>query len=305
MKAAFKYLLIWLLINTVASVVTLFVGYYVGAIAGHPFEGIEAMLEHPWVTAIIMLLTDLLVVYIFWKRKYTRLDYSYGYTFGQTFSNKKLYLWAAVSAVGLLVFDLMAGFYLPIPEDPEVGETLWQMMNNPIGFITVCLTGPLAEEIICRGAIERRLLEKNWNPWFAIVISAALFAAAHMNWAQGVTALVIGIFMGWVYYRTRSIWPTVLVHVVNNTVASLLVLVSPETMMDESYTVPLIVGIPLIVVSIVIIAIAAKHIATLTKDRTPIPTREPEILPPPLPIGVEPPAYATQDMEPSAPSETV
>ncbi len=278
---------------------TLLLGYLVCAIIGHPFPGLEEMLGHPWYTAVSLLLCDLAVLLVFWMRKYTNFKFNFGYTYGENFSAKKLYLWAAVAAVGLLIFDLMAGFYLPIPEDPEIMETIGQMMTNPIGLLSICLVGPLAEEVILRGAVERRLLQKHWNPWFAIVISALLFAVIHLNWAQGFTATVIGIFMGWVYYRTRSIWPTVFIHVVNNTTATIVAWATPETMADESYAPPLSAGIPLIILGLIIIFVAAKYIAKLTADRTPIPVPTTEVLPPPLPAE-----YAAQGADiPATPVE--
>ena len=295
MTAAIKYLIIWLLINTVAGIVALVLGYLLCAVIGHPFPGLEDMLNYSWYTASTLLATNVLVMYVFWKMKYTRFGLNFGFNYGGDFSAKALYLWAGVSAIGLLLFDLMAGFYLPIPGAPDVVEMLMQMMKNPIGLISVCVIGPLAEEVIFRGAIERRLLEKNWNPWFAIVISALFFAVAHFNFSQGFTATVIGIFMGWVYYRTRSIWPGVLIHVVNNTAASLIALASPEMVADENYVLPLSWGIPLTVVSIVLIAIAASRIARLTKDRTPVRVPVDEVLPPPLPAGYAP---AVQEVTP-------
>ena len=285
MKAAIKYFIIWILINVIAWMAVIWIGYLGGALIGHPLKGTE-ILENSWIISIALLLTDLLVIYVFWKRKYANFKFNYGYTYGESFSTKQLFLWAAVSAIGLLIFDVMASIYLPIPEDLEVSNMLAKLMTNPIGLLGACLIGPLAEEVIFRGAIERRLLEKNWNPWFAIVISAALFAVTHLNFAQGVTAFVIGIFMGWVYYRTRSIWVTALIHMVNNTVACIISLMAPESMNDEAFTLPLTIGIPLTIVSIVIIYITAKKIGWLTKDRTPIPAPIAEVLPPPLPTEV-------------------
>lgn len=283
MKAAFKYLIIWLVINIFATFLVMIAGYIACAIMGHPFLDIETLFDHPWIVSLSLFVDDLLVLFVFWKRKYTRFGINYGYTFGEAFSSRNLYLWTAVAAIGLLIFNVAVEFYLPLPEEPDVMETLLQMMQNPVGILSVCLIGPLAEEVIFRGAIERRLLEKNWNPWFAIVISALFFAVAHFNFAQGFTATIIGIFMGWVYYRTRSIWPTVVIHVVNNTTATVVALASPETMADESYVPPLSVGIPLIIVGIILIFLAAKYIAKLTAERTPIPVPTTEVLPPPLP----------------------
>ena len=304
MKAAFKYIIIWLAINTFAGVLVYFFGYIVASILGYHFDGIKELVGHPWITSFSLLLCDLLVLLVFWKMKYTRFGFNFGFTYGGDFSAKKLYLWAGVSAIGLLLFDVVSQFYLPIPEDPEIMETLKQMMSNPVGIISVCVLGPISEEVIFRGAIERRLLEKNWNPWYAIVISAIFFAVAHFNFAQGFTATIIGIFMGWVYYRTRSIWPCALIHVVNNSVATLMAVASPEAMYDEDYVLPLSAGIPLFVLGILLIIVAAYFIGKLTKDRTPIPVPVTEVLPPPLPVEATLGTPITVDEEP-LPAEDV
>jgi len=100
-------------------------------------------------------------------------------------------------------------------------ETLSRLATNPIGLITASFVAPVVEEMVFRGAILRALLQKKWNPWIAIFISAAIFGIIHMNLTQGVSAFVVGIFMGWLFYRTRSIWPGVILHLMNNTISSL------------------------------------------------------------------------------------
>jgi uncharacterized protein len=42
--------------------------------------------------------------------------------------------------------------------------------------------------------------------------SVTLFAIAHLNVYQLVTALAVGIVAGWLYERTRSLWPCMLLH---------------------------------------------------------------------------------------------
>ena len=288
MKAAFKYFIIWLLISIAATVMVYLIGSIILTSTGHPINNISDLGDNVWITAIALLLADLIILLVFWKRRYTRFGKDFGFTFGEAFSSKNLYLWCIVGAIGCLLFDLMAECYLPIPENPELIETLMQMMTNPIGLISVCLIGPLTEEVIFRGAIERRLLEKYKNPWIAIVVSALFFAVAHFNFAQAFTAIIIGIFMGWIYYRTRSIWPTVVIHVVNNTAASLFALVAPETMQAEDYAPSLDVGIIMFLISIMLIYLTVKFIAHMTKDRTPVPVPVNEVLPPPLPVEAVP-----------------
>ena len=50
----------------------------------------------------------------------------------------------------------------------------------------------------------------------SIVISALFFAIIHMNWLQGINAFVLGIIVGWLYYKTESIGLCIFAHFVNN-----------------------------------------------------------------------------------------
>ena len=68
-----------------------------------------------------------------------------------------------------------------------------------------------------RGACGPRL-----GPWLAIAFSALLFGVVHMNWAQGFHGFIMGLLLGWLYYRTGSMMPGIIVHWVNNTVAYLM-----------------------------------------------------------------------------------
>ena len=289
MKGAFKYFLIWLLLMAVGLIGILIVGLIVLGLASHGIDknNISELVNNPWLFSVAMLGADLIILWVFWKRRYTRNWIEYGYTYGEGFSTMKLCLWAVVGAFGCLLLDVMVQEYVPIPDEPGLGEFFEVLFSNPLGVISVCLTGPLAEEAVFRGAIERRLLEKNWNPWFAIVISAILFAAVHGNYEQGVTAVIVGCFMGWVYYRTRSIWPCFLIHATNNITSVVAGLALPESMADstvDTMGLPLSWGIPLIAVSMVMIYLAARGMGKLTRDRSRIlePVPVGDVLPPPF-----------------------
>ena len=51
----------------------------------------------------------------------------------------------------------------------------------------------------------------------AIFAPALLFALLHLDLAQSITALVCGIFLGWLVERSGSILPGMLLHFINNT----------------------------------------------------------------------------------------
>ena len=104
------------------------------------------------------------------------------------------------------------------------------VMKQPWGYAAIGLLVPVAEEMVFRGAILRRLISifgDRWH-WAAIAVSALIFGAMHGNLAQGLHAFIIGLILGWMYYRTKSIVPTVVFHWVNNTVAFVMFHMMPQ-----------------------------------------------------------------------------
>ena len=101
-------------------------------------------------------------------------------------------------------------------------------------FISVSILAPLCEELLCRGIICRGLLSRN-KPWVAIVVSALIFAILHGNLQQGIAAFGLGIFMGWVYYKTHSLWSTIAIHFVNNTLSQVMMYIFPDLPIDATY----------------------------------------------------------------------
>lgn len=90
-----------------------------------------------------------------------------------------------------------------------LGENTWLI------FATVAISAPLLEEILFRGIILDGFL-KNYSPRKAIIWSAIIFGLIHMNPYQFIGATLVGILMGWIYWRTRSLWLCILIHFVNN-----------------------------------------------------------------------------------------
>jgi membrane protease YdiL (CAAX protease family) len=107
-----------------------------------------------------------------------------------------------------------------MPELPNTAEKAFDLvLKDRWGYFIVGLLAPLSEELVFRGAILRELLKWKENPWIGIIISAMLFSLVHMNPVQMPHAFLVGILLGWLYYRTNSIIPGVTWHWVNNTIA--------------------------------------------------------------------------------------
>ena len=79
----------------------------------------------------------------------------------------------------------------------------------------------IAEEFAFRG-IVLGIYERHLRPFWAILLSAVLFGVLHMQVAFFYFYIGLGIILGWVVYRSRSIWPGILLHFTHNTLAVLL-----------------------------------------------------------------------------------
>lgn len=111
-------------------------------------------------------------------------------------------------------------------------EAMKQMTGGPFwsSFLVTAVFAAVFEEWMCRGVVLRGLLTK-MKPGWAIVVSALFFALIHLNPWQALNAFIIGLVMGYVYYKTGSLLLTMLIHFVNNGTA---VVASQFSTGDES-----------------------------------------------------------------------
>jgi membrane protease YdiL (CAAX protease family) len=77
------------------------------------------------------------------------------------------------------------------------------------------IVAPITEELLFRGIILRGLLSR-YRPAVAVVLTALLFAALHLNPWQFISALFLGSLFGWFYLRTGSVALCVLAHAMAN-----------------------------------------------------------------------------------------
>ena len=86
-----------------------------------------------------------------------------------------------------------------------------------LAYLTLCLLPAIGEELFFRGALQG--LMRPCGSAAAIFAPALLFALLHLDLAQGITAFLGGLFLGWLAERTGSILPCMLLHLINNTIA--------------------------------------------------------------------------------------
>lgn len=154
MKAALKYYFLYALIVLAGFV--LLTGIYKIAsfcIPDFTYSDID-MDDGSWLSSLsLMIVSQLLPIYVFLKRKYTNYSFSFGYRFGDGFSKKKLYLWTAVASVGCLLFDIMMIMIFPVVDEWNIllfgDESGTDKFNLLSSSLAVCL--PLSSRRLSSG----------------------------------------------------------------------------------------------------------------------------------------------------------
>jgi membrane protease YdiL (CAAX protease family) len=104
-----------------------------------------------------------------------------------------------------------------------------------------------------RGIIQKGLINKGVKPAKAIIFSALAFGIFHLNPWQTVNAFLLGLVLGVVYYKTKSLLMPILLHAFNNFISAYLLLNGNSESVTENLHLPeyygLIVGIVLLSVS--------------------------------------------------------
>ena len=93
-------------------------------------------------------------------------------------------------------------------------------------LLSVGIIGPIFEEILFRGLVFGEL-RKITKVKVALVLQALLFGIYHLNVVQGVYAFILGLIIGFVYYRSNSIFAPIIIHVSIN---------SLSVIIDEAFT---------------------------------------------------------------------
>jgi uncharacterized protein len=162
------------------------------------------------------------VVLLRWLLGYKRLGYAELFHPARHSVRATLILLAAPVLMiipGLMVcVGVAVGFLVDRFPMSDAEKELFAAMSAG-GVVTlafVCVLGPVIEEMLFRGVILRSFL-RQYPRWGAIWGSAVLFGLFHLNIYQFATGLVLGVVLGWLYERSRSLWPCIILHAAYNT----------------------------------------------------------------------------------------
>lgn len=116
------------------------------------------------------------------------------------------------------IINMVAGYYGVVPEMQEVVRWVLEEKSFFVLFGLIffgIVIAPVIEEIIFRGFLQSAV-KGLCGGRYAIVISASLFAAVHVDVFAFLQILILGILLGYLYEKTQSLAASIVVHVLHN-----------------------------------------------------------------------------------------
>jgi sodium transport system permease protein len=121
-----------------------------------------------------------------------------------------------VGALARLFYDT----FLPVPEVFERAlREAFTAPDDPWGkallVAVVAISPAICEEAVFRGWLLSSFRGKV-RPWVAVLVTSLIFGIFHLSIYRLLGTTALGLIMGWMVWRTGSIWPSVLYHLLNN-----------------------------------------------------------------------------------------
>ena len=122
----------------------------------------------------------------------------------------------AASFIYVAIVDLTGAEFLSPPDIPS--DIVFPGAAAVFTFQALAVVTPVVEEVFFRGFVFAGLVPR-LGVGRAAVVSAVVFSAFHLELAVLIPIFVTGLLLAWLYQRTGSLWPGVLAHAGQNTLA--------------------------------------------------------------------------------------
>lgn len=149
--------------------------------------------------------------------------------------NKKIYFW--VTLISPLYFFFIFGivaFICALFTNFVTDTSSESSVVDIYTFISIVCLAPIGEELLFRGIILDGFLHR-YSPFKAIFFSTLFFSALHFG-PQIASAIFLGLITGYLFYYTKSVWPGIVLHGLNNLFAFFVTYLNRDVVSKESGT---------------------------------------------------------------------
>lgn len=138
---------------------------------------------------------------------------------GATLLGLTSFIWISVGT------DAFHETFMPVPEAfTELMKQTFTMPTDPLSkfgvILVVALAPALCEEAVFRGWLLSSFRGRS-TAVVAVVVTSIFFGIFHMSIYRFLGTASLGLLMGYMVWHTRSIWPSVLFHFLNNAMSVL------------------------------------------------------------------------------------
>ncbi len=91
----------------------------------------------------------------------------------------------------------------------------------PFNLLVIAVIPAIGEELLFRGVIQKLLIRWFGNVHWAIFVTSFIFSAMHIQFLSFLPRFFLGMVLGYLFYWSGSVWLTILVHFINNALATI------------------------------------------------------------------------------------
>ena len=99
-------------------------------------------------------------------------------------------------------------------------------------MLIIAALAAVSEELLFRSVIQKSLISLFRNAPVAIIVTALIFSAFHMDFYGFFPRFILGMMLGYMFYLSGSIWPSMIMHFVNNATIVMLYYLSTRNFID-------------------------------------------------------------------------
>ncbi|MEM9445743.1 MAG: CPBP family glutamic-type intramembrane protease [Verrucomicrobiota bacterium] len=150
--------------------------------------------------------------------------------------------WGGAVLIGLGGWSLALPFFLVFPPPDVWDESFSRAFSDlmagyslPVLLLLFAVLPGVCEEFVFRGVLMKGFMNtKTMTPQAAIILTSICFGVIHFSFYRFIPTAILGVLLGFIVWKSRSVWPAVLIHIINN---GMLVLIN-EVMKEQGTVQP-------------------------------------------------------------------
>lgn len=181
-------------------------------------EYVQDILSTGLIQLVIMFLIPLLLYMLLFRKKPKQTFEDVGF---KKISRKAVFICIAIGFIAFILNIVVSSIFnglinsLGYESHSSGGSGDYSTLNFFINILCVAILPAICEEFLHRGILMRGLFN-SVSVKHALIISSICFGLMHLNIVQVFYASILGLLIGFVGIVGKSIWPSIIIHFVNN-----------------------------------------------------------------------------------------